>query len=254
MSFSPQNFLANINRRGGLARPNRYEVILPIPGYINNFVTNSVVDRITAIKESFFKDITSSITNTVAKILGQDPMDPQEKTSNPEISRYLAAQCELAELPGKTMKTTDVRIYGPTFKVPFQAQYNDINLTFLCTNTFAERKLFDRWMEAIIPSDTNNPRFPKGEKSSYMTNITIVQYDEMVNRIYAVQLIDAFPIGIAPQALSWSDDNFHRLTVNFAYQRYKVVYDSQFGSAGDLLGRLEQSVGNKANALMNKIF
>jgi hypothetical protein len=101
-------------------------------------------------------------------------------------------------------------------------------------------------MEAMIPSDTNNPRFPKGDKSRYMTNITIVQYDEVVNRIYAVELVDAFPIGIAPQQLSWSDDNFHRLTVSFAYQRYKVIYDQQFGSAGDVLG--------KVGSFFNKLF
>lgn len=238
MAFSPQNFLSNVNARGGLARPSRFEVILPIPTYINDFVTNSIVDKITAIKESFFKDISQSLTGMVGTVLGQDPADPQEMTSNPAISRYLAAQCEMAELPGKTLMTHKAQIYGPGYQVPYQSEYRDMNMTFYCTNNFSERKLFDRWMEAIIPSDTNNPRFPKGETSRYMTNITIIQYDDIANRIYAVQLIDAFPIGIAPQQLSWGDDNFHRLSVNFAYQRYKVTYDRQFGSAGDVMGKV----------------
>ena len=238
MAFSPQQFLSNVNAKGGLAKANRYEVILPIPTYINNFVTNSIVDKLVATRQSFFKDISQTLTGAVGEALGQDPMTSQDFTSNPAISRYLAAQCEMAELPGKTLMTHKAQIYGPGYQVPYQAEYKDINLTFFCTNDFSKRKLFDRWMEAIVPSDTNNPRFPKGENSSYMTNIIINQYDEFTNRIYAVKLVDSFPTGIAPQQLSWQEDGFHRLTVNFAYQKYQIVYDQQFGSAGDVIGRV----------------
>jgi hypothetical protein len=123
--------------------------------------------------------------------------------------------------------------------------YGDTTLTFLCTNEFYERKLFDRWMEAIQPSDTNNMRFPKGQQSRYLTNIKIIQYDDFIKQIYAVELLDAFPIGVAPQSLSWSDDGFHRLSVQIAYQRYRPIYKgsydlaaaatSLFGAAGSRL-------------------
>jgi hypothetical protein len=97
-------------------------------------------------------------------------------------------------------------------------------------------------MEAIMPTDTNNMRFPKGQQSRYLTNIKIIQYDEFIKQIYAVELMDAFPIGVAPQTLSWSEDGFHRLSIQFAYQKYRTVFQggydvgaaltSLFGSAG----------------------
>jgi hypothetical protein len=83
-------------------------------------------------------------------------------------------------------------------------------------------------MEAIIPSDTNNIRFPKSNASRYLTNIKIIQYDDLVRQIFAVELIDAFPVGIAPQALNWSDDGFHRLSISFAYQKYRPIYEGSF--------------------------
>ena len=61
-----------------------------------------------------------------------------------------------------------------------------------------------------------------------MTNIKIVQYDEFIRQIFAIELIDAFPIGISAQPLSWSEEGFHRLTVQFAYQRYRVVYQGNY--------------------------
>jgi hypothetical protein len=83
-------------------------------------------------------------------------------------------------------------------------------------------------MASIIPPDTNNPRFPKSNSSRYMTNIRIIQYDDIVRQIFAVELVDAFPIGIAPQSLSWSDDGFHRLAISFAYQKYRPIYEGNF--------------------------
>jgi hypothetical protein len=243
MSFSPNLFLANIRGKDGLAKPSRFEVILPIPPYIGQFVGNSIIEKILNFPNSVFSDVTSAIGSVFGR---QGEQDEQARSSNPSVTRYLALQCESAELPGKTLQTADVKIYGPTFKVPYQTQYGDTSFTFLCTNDFFERKLFDRWTEAIMPSDTNNLRFPKGQSTRYMTNIKIIQYDEFIKQIYAVELIDAFPIGISPQSLSWSDENFHRLQIQFAYQKYRVIYDGTY----DLAAAATAVLGSAASRLL----
>jgi hypothetical protein len=224
MSFSPNLFLSNVKAKAGLARPNRFEVVLPIPTYVGNFVSTSVLDQIINLPNSIFTTISEAFNRGIEN-------DPQSVSSSPSISRYLALQCETAELPGKSILTTDVKIYGPTYKVPYQTQYDEITLTFLCTNEFYERKLFDRWLECIMPSDTNNLRFPKDDETRYMTNLKIVQYDDFIKQIYAIELVDAFPVGIAPQQVNWADDGFHRVSVRFAYQKYKVVYKGQYNIA-----------------------
>ena len=205
--------------KDGPAKPSRFEVILPIPQYISNFVGSSILESLVNLPNSIIAGV-QDIVNTTS--------DEQSKTTNASLSRYLALQCETAELPGKTLMTHDAKVYGPSFKVPYMSQYGDTNLTFICTNDFYERKLFERWLEAINPTDTNNLRYAKGEKTRYMTNIKIIQYDDFIKQIFAIELIDAFPIGIAAQPLSWAEDTFHRLTVQFAYQKYRVVYDGNY--------------------------
>ena len=209
MSFSPQLFLSNMQAKDGPAKPSRFEVILPIPQYISNFVGSSILESLVNLPNSIIAGV-QDIVNTTS--------EEQSKTSNASLSRYLALQCETAELPGKTLMTHDAKVYGPSFKVPYMSQYGDTNLTFICTNDFYERKLFERWLEAINPTDTNNLRYAKGEKTRYMTNIKIIQYDDFIKQIFAIELIDAFPIGIAA----------HRLSVQFAYQKYRVVYDGNY--------------------------
>ena len=231
MSFLPQLFLSNIKAKGGPARPSRFQVILPIPTYVNNFISSSILEQLLNLPNSVFSDVTT-------RVLGQSE---QQVSTNPSISRYLALQCESAELPGKSLTSADVTIYGPGFKVPYKANYSETTLTWICTNEFYERKLFDRWLESIVPTDTNNARFPKGNglTGGYMTNIKIVQYDDFIKQIYAVELIDAFPVGISSQALSWSDDGIHRLSVQFSYQKFKTIYEGGYdlgAAASALLG------------------
>jgi len=245
MSFSPNLFLSNIRGKDGLAKPSRFQVILPIPSYINEFVGNSIIEKILNFPNSIFNDVSDAINSAFGR---QGAQDEYSKTSNSTMTRYLSLQCESAELPGKTLQTADVKIYGPTFKVPYQTMYADTSFTFLCTNDFFERKLFDRWMEAIMPSDTNNMRYAKGQSSRYLTNIKIIQYDDFIKRIFAIELIDAFPIGIGPQALNWSEDNFHRLSVQFAYQRYNVIYEGSY----DLVGAAVEYFGAKGARIFDK--
>lgn len=240
MSFSPQLFLSNIKNKDGLARPNRFEVILPIPTYINSFIEQSVIEKLLNFPNTIIAEVTDAIT---AK-----GKDQQSQSANPGISRYLALQCESAELPGKSLQTADVKIYGPTFKVPYQTQYSDITLSFICTNEFYERKLFERWIESIMPTDTNNLRYAKDNATRYMTNISIVQYDDFIKKIFVVELMDAFPTSIAPQTLNWADDGFHRLGVQFSYQKYRVVYEGGY----DLISAATSLFGAKAATLFDR--
>jgi hypothetical protein len=219
MSFSPQFFLSNLNSKRGPAKSNRYEVIIPIPTYLNNFITNSIIMELNL-------DSNTSIGDLIARIqLIRSQSDPGFGLF---VSRFLALQCEATELPGKMLQTADVKIYGPTFKVPYQAQFQDLTLTFLCTNEFYERKLFDKWLEVIMPMDTNNLRYPKGDDTRYMTNIRIIQYDEFIKEIYAIECLDAFPIGISSQPVAWANDNFHRVSVVFAYQKHRTIYNGSY--------------------------
>ena len=236
MSFSPQLFLSNIKTKDGLARPSRYEVILPIPEYINKFISSSALEKFFNIPNNIIAEITSGN--------GRD----ETKSSNPSLSRYLALQCESAELPGKTLLTQDVKIYGPGFKVPFQTQYTETTLTFVCTNEFYERKLFERWMEAIMPTDTNNLRYSKDEETRYMTNIQIIQYDDFIKKIFIIELLDAFPISVASQPLSWSEEGFHRVSVQFTYQKYRVVYSGSY----DIAAAAFALFGTKAATFFDK--
>lgn len=221
MTFSPQIFLSNAIQNGGFAQSNRFRVIMNIPPGVSKFIGKSTFNTML----DSFGNVGAGLSNILGGGSGTDPMK-----NNSAISRYLSLQCENTELPGRAVQTNEVDVYGPVYKRPYKTSYTDHAFTFICNNEFMEKKLFDTWMEAMVPTDTHNVRYAinqNGERN-YQTDVAIVQYDDTIKQIYAVKLIDAFPISVGAMGLNWSDDGFHRLSVQFAYTKYEVVYNLQY--------------------------
>jgi len=133
--------------------------------------------------------------------------------------QQLSLRCENAELPGRSFATTE-RKFGsaPTQKVPYHTQYNDVQLTFLVSGDMNEKIFFDMWMELINPSSTYNFRY----KTDYVAQIGISQYNLQNELIYRSVLIDAFPVAVNQLDLDWTNDGYHRLSVEFAYTKWQV--------------------------------
>lgn len=258
MPFVPGQFLSNIKSRGGPAKANRFEVMLTIPQIIGQNIKtpNGLLEAITNPGQS----ITNVVLNSIS--LSEKGPESQFRDNKPEISRILALQCDTASLPGKAFQTVEGKTYGPTFKIPVAVQYQNMTLSFICTNDFYERKLFDNWMEVIMPQDTYNFRYPRGTsiEENYYSTITVFQYDDFVRQVFATILYDAFPVSISAQPLSWADDNFHKVTVDFGYTRYTPVYEGRYdpnaiASAviGAVGGRIQDFIGSTASGALGGV-
>ena len=158
-------------------------------------------------------------------------------------TRTLALRCENASIPGRTIATSDLRIYGPTEKYPYQSSYEDMALTFICDDNMIEKAAFDAWMEKINPQNNWNFEY----KANYVSTITIVQFDNSNNEVHKINLIDAFPIAVNQLDLDWSSDApYHKLSVVFAYTYWETVATADVKHA---LGSAINSPFNLAAAL-----
>ena len=132
-------------------------------------------------------------------------------------SRMLTMRCENAELPGRTIATTSMKIYGVEEKFPYMSSYNDMSLTFIVSDDMKEKKFFDAWLNWINPNTSYNVKY----KKDYSVGLRINQYDVQNKVSYSVDLADAFPIAVNGMDLNWSADGYHKLTVTFAYTSWR---------------------------------
>lgn len=152
-----------------------------------------------------------------------NPVSVNSQLSKILDAKTLALRCETASLPGRSIATADMRIYGPTEKFPYQSVYDDISLTFICTDSMAEKKFFNQWMEIINPENNWNINY----KKNYVMDIEIDQYDNSDTVTHSIKLVDAFPINVNELALDWSTtDTYHKLSVTFAYTYWTKMSQS----------------------------
>lgn len=132
----------------------------------------------------------------------------------------LNLRCEQADLPGRSLMTHDQKIYGPIEKFPYQNAYNDISMTFMVDDDMYQRYVFDNWMNFISSTNDHNFKY----KVDYCSDISIIQYNNQNEPSYGIRLIDAFPIDVNQMDLDWaSPDNYHKLTVVFAYTYWEYI-------------------------------
>ena len=195
--------------KGDLARPNRFDVDIPIP--------------LTLL--------------------------PYIKTSN-----NLRYRCENANLPGRTLATLEQKTYGPVEKFPYMTTYNDLDLTFIVDSDMSQKVFFDAWLNYVNPLYNNNFRY----KSDYSTDLRITQYDMANEPTYSVDLYEAYPISVNQLDLDWSNDSYHKLTVTFAYTKWKnnslealamEFADSVIGNVADQFGGLGGTSGTALNSV-----
>ena len=104
----------------------------------------------------------------------------------------LTFRCENAQIPGRTLATTEQRTYGPIEKLPYLTTYNDFDVTLIVDGDMKQKKLFDAWMQLINPSFTNNFTY----RETYCTDITVKQYDVTDKVTHEVRFIESYPISI----------------------------------------------------------
>lgn len=133
-----------------------------------------------------------------------------------------------AEMPGRAFMSIDHRYYGPNYKVPFQSQYEDMTVTFLCRTESLERQFFDDWMEIINPTNLWDFNY----RDQYRSTIEVFQLamhaeqnstDAAPKAVYKWTIHDAYPIVINPQPVTWADDNIQRLSVSFTYTKWTRI-------------------------------
>ena len=114
----------------GIARPNRYEIILYAPS------TN-----VTAGK--------SSLSDVYSQILTEKKGEG--------IDRRTSLRCQSISFPGRNLDTTpDTNIYGPTRDIVTGFSYGEINGTFLCSSDLREKEFFE--MISIQGKPVVNPK------------------------------------------------------------------------------------------------
>jgi len=103
-----------------------------------------------------------------------------------------------------------------------------------------EKKYFESWQRLSFNPQT----FAIGYYNDYVGSVDIHALDEQDNRTYGVKLIEAFPVSIDQQALSYAENtSYQTIGVNFKYRYWQNLTD-EAKLTKPLLTRIAESAVN----------
>ena len=192
--MSVDKLKAVISKKGGLAKNNRFQVLFTPPGT---------------------PAIGFNLENLVGALASGEKIGLEQSIYDP---RDISILCEQVTLPARSFSTIDYMSDKQSNKFPYTNIDGDVTMHFIVTNDYYAKAMFETWMSGVI--DTNT--YTLGYKEDYTTDVVIQQLNQQDVPVYGVKLEKAYPIDVSAIALSTQDEEYVRVTVVFAYDKYVV--------------------------------
>jgi len=192
--MSVDNLKSVISKKGGLAKNNRFQVLFTPP-------TQALVGI--------------SIENVVGNLITGKSNGIKQFVNDP---RDISILCEQVTLPSRSLSTIDYVSDRQSNKFPYTSIDGDVTMHFIVTNDYYAKTMMENWISSVIDTDG----YQLGYKNDYSTDVVIQQLDQEDIPVFGVKLEKAYPIDVSAIALSAQDEEFVRLTVVFAYDKYVV--------------------------------
>jgi len=187
--MSIDNLKSTISKRGGLAKTNRFQIFFTPPqGKLLS--TQGLVGAITS--------------GGGLKSMVNDPRD-------------ISLLCETVTIPGRQIATLDYQADKQAVKIPYSFINEDVTCSFLLTNDYYMKTMFDDWLEQVFNSESYGAKF----KKDFTSDVVIQQLNEKNIPVYGVRLENAFPTTITGIALdNNSESAVQKISVTFSYDNY----------------------------------
>ena len=220
LPVSIDSIKSTINRRGGVARGNRYAVYVSHPSKGMN---------------SLLKFDPATLLNNM---ISGDGIHIGDFISDPRDTYML---CTGVSLPGKRIATTEAAHNHHMAKKPYSMMTDEVNMTFLLTNDYYVKKYFDMWQEMVI--DSTHEHYKAFYKRDYCMDVTIQQLSTSNDIIpgYTVQLENAYPIQVGAVELGNANEGLLEVSITWEYDNWRSVgfIDGIQDVFGSLLDRLK---------------
>jgi hypothetical protein len=153
-----------------------------------------------------------------------------------EVSLLARYRCDQFVQPGMQLATSEIKRYGigTVERKPTVPIFIDQPFHFINDSDGVLRKFFSLWLQGIVNfadlptanalTDTFGKKPMEVEyKDNYKTNMQIMQYNDVQEKVLLITLHNAYPIYMSDINNSWSADNqMSEFTVTFTYSHWSI--------------------------------
>ena len=179
-----QRFQAQINQGEGMARPNRFYVIINPP---------------------------QKLVTTPGGPPSQLSKNTNNDLSSAAMRENMQMMCNKITLPSRDINTAPHKTYGPKREMPYAYSFSgEIELTFFGDKFLRQRMFWENWQKTIFDGETHDMSY----YDDYVGSIDIFQLgqfdakaDDDARVTYAVRLFEVYPQTISPIEYTYGNNN-----------------------------------------------
>ena len=196
---SIDNLKATISKKGGVAMQNRFQIFFQPP------TANKVKSLLNKDPKTLIGDLArNALTGGKPGNLIPDPRD-------------ISILCESVSIPGRQITTLEYTAERQAIKIPYSFINEDVTMSFILTNDYYMKRMFDSWLSGIIDQTT----YRVGYKKDFTTDIVIQQLNQKNIPVYSCRLENAFPVTVNAINLdSNSENTIQKVSVTLSYENF----------------------------------
>lgn len=143
----------------------------------------------------------------------------------PDASPDVMMNCSALCIPGMNIAFTPEKRYGIGTPANYanQKSFTELNMTFYESQYENERAYFSQWVDMIYNKQSRR----WGYYNDYVKTITISQFDRGNNLVYAIQLLEAYPVSMGPLSRGYSMDGPATFDIGFSFMEMKEIFVAQ---------------------------
>ena len=221
-------FVTQVQKSKGFARPSKYEVVITPPSNLKSLLSNSYY-----YANGQIQDADSYEGAALGHSVQETGNEGTRRTWNAlqsmkGVGESLTLLCDTVGMPGFDLQTHGVQ-YASEPKVDVVQSHGfagTIDATFLLSTDLRERHFFEQWMNLTVNRETHKANY----YDDYIGSMEIYQLSSDGNkeiRTYGMKAYDVYPATIAGIEYSAESSNsVAKQTVKFAYKQWKNLGDT----------------------------
>ena len=217
-----QRFQAQINQGEGMARPNRFLVIINPPAR-------------------------SKLSNAelLASEFGGGSAGTNNDLESLNTANNMGLMCNKVTMPSRDVNTQSHITYGPKREMPYAYSFSgEVECTFYGDKFLRQRMFFENWQKKIFSNETHNMNY----YDNYVGSMDILQLgqfdakaDDDARVTYAVRLFEVYPQTIGSLDYTYGANNAIvelPITLNFRYWKNLTIDQVNGATIGQAVGDL----------------
>ena len=215
-----QRFQSQINQGEGMARPNRFLVIINPPARAKLSNAELLASEFGGGSAGTNNDLESLVTRENIQMM-----------------------CNKITMPSRDINTVAARTYGPKREMPYAYSFSgEIEATFFGDKFLRQRLFWENWQKKIFNNETHDMKY----YDDYVGSIDILQLgqfdakgDDDARVTYAVRLFEVYPQTISPLEYAYGSNNAIvevPVTLNFRTWKNLTIDEVNKATIGDAVG------------------